>query len=259
MLKYITAIAFAVALAGSAAAGPLEDARVLDHMGLQEDATIVRQLHLAAAAGRPEAAYELAMLYLSCYIMVRYPYSCPDNEAAAGVLTDPAEHGHVPAQIVLGELYLFGGNGVSVDYQLALRLFEAAAAMNDSAAYYWLGEIYSIGLGVDADPDTATRWYLLAAANQGNADAQFELGLAYVDGDGMEVDYTVAYMWFDLAADGRIPAATARLDALTEAMTPDQIAGAQTLARNWLSQPCGTWPQPPCLLPGDGRLTIPSR
>lgn len=259
MFKRVVAIAFAVMLTGPAIAGPLEDARVLDQMGLPEDAALVRQLHLAAIGDRPEAAYELALLYISCRIWVRYPYSCPDNEGAAGVLTDLADRGYVPAQTVLGEIYLFGGNGVSVDYQLAVSLFEAAAAMSDSAAYYWLGEIYITGLGVDADPDAAARWYLLAAANQGNAEAQFELGLAYADGDGVPVDYATAYMWLNLAAVGRITAAASRLDALTDVMTPDQIAEAQSLARTWIPQACGQWPQPPCLFPGDGRIETPLR
>ena len=138
-------------------------------------------------------------------------------------------------------------------------MLEAAAVRSDSTAYYWLGEIYRIGLGVDADPDAAARWYLLAAANQGNAEAQFELGLAYAEGDGVSVDSASAYLWFQLAADGHIRAATSKLDALAETMTPNQIAEAQSLARAWRPHPCGTWPQPPCLLPDDGLITTPSR
>ena len=119
----------------------------MDEIGHPEDATVVRQLYLAAVAAQHDAAYELAIMYISCRILVRYPYSCPDNEPAAEVLTDPANRGYAPAQSLLGEMYLFGGNGVSVDYRSAMRLFTAAATKNDSAAYYWLVRFISSAWG----------------------------------------------------------------------------------------------------------------
>jgi protein involved in temperature-dependent protein secretion len=53
------------------------------------------------------------------------------------------------------------------------------------------------------------------------------------EGWGVPQDYVVAHMWFDLlAAQGDFKAANER-DKVAANMTPDQIAEAQRLARDW--------------------------
>ncbi len=58
----------------------------------------------------------------------------------------------------------------------------------------------------------------------------------YVDGSGVPQDYVMAHMWIDLAAakssDDRETYVTLR-DTLAALMTPEQIAQAQQLARDW--------------------------
>jgi TPR repeat protein len=69
-------------------------------------------------------------------------------------------------------------------------------------------------------------------------DTQFNLGLMYDNGAGVPQDYVQAHLWFNLAASHlakvqeRNSAASAR-DALAKRMTPEQIAEAQRLARDW--------------------------
>jgi len=70
-------------------------------------------------------------------------------------------------------------------------------------------------------------------ADQGNADAQIMLGYMFASGKGVLQDYIQAHLWFNLAAaQGKDRAVEAR-DKIAEVMTPQQVAEAQYLAREW--------------------------
>ena len=77
-----------------------------------------------------------------------------------------------------------------------------------------------------------------ACADQGLADAQANLGVMYARSLGVPLDYAQALKWFNLAASVFTPgkerdkAATNR-DLATPLMTPEQIAEAKNLARQW--------------------------
>ena len=70
--------------------------------------------------------------------------------------------------------------------------------------------------------------------------AQFNLGTMYYEGKGVPQDYIQAHMWSNLAAsrfsasraDGRDFSVKLR-DIAASKMTPEQIAEAQRLAREW--------------------------
>ena len=71
------------------------------------------------------------------------------------------------------------------------------------------------------------------AAEQGDAEAQFNIGVMYDNGRGVPQDDAQAHMWFNLAgARGHEKAREAR-DAVRARMTPEQVAEAQRLAREW--------------------------
>ncbi|MES9956406.1 MAG: SEL1-like repeat protein [Sedimenticola sp.] len=73
-------------------------------------------------------------------------------------------------------------------------------------------------------------------ANQNDADAQFMLGYMYAVGEGILQDYIKAHKWFNLAASqGKEGASNAR-EKVAARMTPQQVAKAQRLARNWKPQ-----------------------
>ncbi len=55
----------------------------------------------------------------------------------------------------------------------------------------------------------------------------------YVAGQGVPKDYVLAHMWLNLAAAKRVKKAGKGRDLLEILMTPDQIAEAQRLAREW--------------------------
>ena len=74
---------------------------------------------------------------------------------------------------------------------------------------------------------------LLPLAKQGNAVAQFFVGFMYDQGQGVAQDYIHAHTWFSLAgASGNADGIKYR-DIVARKMTPDQIAEAQRLAREW--------------------------
>lgn len=125
------------------------------------------------------------------------------------------------------------------DYATALRLLHPLANGGNRDAQYRLGIMYGTGQGVPQDYVDARKWYRMAA-DQGNADAQNNLGIMYVKGEGVPQDYVEAHRWFNLAAS-RYPAAETEKrntsvknrDLAAAMMTPQQIAEAQKLARDW--------------------------
>ncbi|MEI6557589.1 MAG: hypothetical protein WCO00_04220 [Rhodospirillaceae bacterium] len=70
-------------------------------------------------------------------------------------------------------------------------------------------------------------------ADQGDGMAQTNLGILYARGQGVSQDFVRAYMWLSLAASyGNSEGARYR-DIVVGHMTPDQIADAQRLSREW--------------------------
>jgi len=118
------------------------------------------------------------------------------------------------------------------DYDTALKEFRPLAERGKAVAQWSLGFMYERGQGVPQDYQEAMMWYRLAA-EQGSETAQLFLGEMYCCVKGAKEDLVQAHKWFNLAASqGRVSAKTAR-EELAERMTPDQIAEAQTLAREW--------------------------
>ncbi|MCP4305497.1 MAG: SEL1-like repeat protein [bacterium] len=70
-------------------------------------------------------------------------------------------------------------------------------------------------------------------AEQGDAEAQLRLGRMYAYGQGVPQDYVEAMKWFQLAAAQGHENAKKYRDLVAEQMTPDQLAEAQRLAREW--------------------------
>ena len=118
------------------------------------------------------------------------------------------------------------------DYATALRLFLPLAEQGKARAQAALGFLYYNGFGVPKDYAVAAEWNR-KAAEQGDAGAQLYLSFIYGDGLGVPKDYVLAYMWANLAASRGSEDAKKSRDLLEPLMTPDQIAEAQRLAREW--------------------------
>ena len=121
----------------------------------------------------------------------------------------------------------------------AERYTRRAAVRGHVMAQWSLGDMYEVGNGVEVDYAEAQKWYH-KAAEQGSAIGQFALGKMYEAGRGVSQGYLQAHMWFSLAAaqystKRKVNAAMWR-DDVAKRMTPDQIAEAQRLGREWLAQ-----------------------
>ena len=92
--------------------------------------------------------------------------------------------------------------------------------------------LFERGLGVPQDFTEAAKWYR-KAAQRGRVEAQLQLGHMYEQGAGLPRDYVLGHMWFSLAAAHGDDAAAKALNELASKMTPDQIAEAQRMAREW--------------------------
>jgi hypothetical protein len=135
-----------------------------------------------------------------------------------------------------GQVAYFSG-----DYATALKVWRPLAEQGDAPSQNMLGILYEAGQGVPQDYAEALRWFQLAA-ERGDPSAQNNLGSMYEDGEGVAKNYVLAHMWFNLAA-ARDPYPVWRdlyahdRDEVARLMTPDQIAEAQRLAREWKPKP----------------------
>jgi S1-C subfamily serine protease len=144
---------------------------------------------------------------------------------------DAAEHGESTAQSSLGRAYLIG-DGIPEDFVAAVKWLTKAAQQGDSDAQSNLGHCYAAGKGVPEDFVAAVKWYR-KAAEQGLDMAQSQLGSAYYNGKGVPRDYIEAYKWFSLSAAHGRENPKKFLDDVQRALTPDQIAEAQRLTREF--------------------------
>jgi TPR repeat protein len=145
-----------------------------------------------------------------------------------------AEQGVAGAQVNLGLMYE-NGSGVPQDYAEAVKWYRLAADQNHPRAQFLLGNMYANGRGVPQDGAEAVKWYG-KAAEQGDAFALTNLGIMYATGNGVPQDDVLAHLWFNVAAASGNEVAQKNRDFVSSTMTPDQIAEAQRLAREWLAK-----------------------
>ena len=120
--------------------------------------------------------------------------------------------------------------------QTTERLYVEACEAGDLIACNVFGLMYETGDGVPRDLSRAASLYEMACEG-GELVGCTNLGLMYADGRGVPQDDETAYMWFDLAASrftgiDREGVVKSR-DQLAAALTADQLAEAQRLAREW--------------------------
>ncbi len=158
-------------------------------------------------------------------------YNRGDYDTARREFRPLAEQGEAESQLALGLMYSTG-EGVPQDDQEAVRWFRQAAGQGIGEAQYILGSMYLQGLGVVQDYGEAAQWYR-RAAEQGNAAAQYNLGEMYALGRGVPHNYIQGYMWNSLAAAQGLKIAIRDQYVLESFITPEQLAEAQRLAREW--------------------------
>ncbi|QCE33129.1 sel1 repeat family protein [Acetobacteraceae bacterium] len=122
-------------------------------------------------------------------------------------LKEQAEAGNTEAQLYLGRVYWYGGDGlialteaqanekmVEQDYYKAVIWFEEAAKKGESRAQDYLGLAYASGAGKKVDLKQAFDWFEKSAL-QNNLCAQIHLAQAYAKGAGVAKDCRRAKDW----------------------------------------------------------------
>jgi TPR repeat protein len=181
----------------------------------------------AANRGHVDAAFDLGRFLLE--------RDQSEYVEAAKWLQVAAEHGHLRAAGILGELYLsdtylpqdaaqaqhwleigesesnpeaftslaklyVDGTAVDQDYAVAAYWLRLAAGRGSVSAHFNLGSLHRSGLGVPEDHEEAERCFR-QAGEQGNAEAAFHLGLLHSDEHSPLHDPAAATAWFARAAD----------------------------------------------------------
>lgn len=170
----------------------------------------------AANASVPEAQFAQANELL---------YGAQPNPAkAVPLLASAAQRGFVPAQRVLGTLYLTGADGVDVQADLAEQLLIAAARSGDLSAINNLGTAYLSGAVLDQNFETAIT--LLERASDANlARATFTLARVYDRGAGVPADSKRAMRLYRLAVQqGSLPARKHLAELVLADQFPENIA-----------------------------------
>lgn len=132
-----------------------------------------------------------------------------DFTEAANWARKAADHGNAGAQNLLGVAY-YRGEGVGKDPAEGVNWFRKAADQNYARAQVNLARCYHDGIGVRKDYVEAVKW-LGKAAEQNYAKAQGLLGQWYEDGQGVPKNYEEAVNWYRRAAEQKDPTAQWRL------------------------------------------------
>jgi TPR repeat protein len=122
------------------------------------------------------------------------------------------------------------------DRDMANRYMQAAQSGDDNAEFY-LGALYSAGVGVQQSDESAFRWFM-RAADQGHSHAMLIVSGLYAIGRGVPKDNVRAYEYaYIVNSATRIDEwrnGSRQLMGVLEArMTPDEISRARTDASRW--------------------------
>ena len=197
----------------------------------------IEEMHTAMEKGDPMAQFRFGQCCLNGWGMPRDPAAAGIwfRKAAQGFRA-AAEQGDAEAQDHLGMMYS-NGFGVPEDACESAKWCRKAAEQGYPAAQTRLGNKYRFGDGVPKDATEAANWFH-KAAEQGDREGQDRIGWAYYAGVGVEVDLVEAYKWMNLAAaQGDLSAKEIR-NSLEQSMSPEHIAEAQRLSREFKPMNC---------------------
>lgn len=220
----------ALILAGSAAAGPSEDAKTAFEAG--DYARALSLWRSQAASGNPDAQDHLGLLYQAGKGVAK------DDAEAVRWFRLAAQKGLPDAEYNLAGCYA-AGRGVSQDPAAADAWYAKAANQGHAGAEYEMGVRLRTGTDMPSVLLDAAEWFK-KAADQGVVAAQVNLAVMFAKGQGVTQDNVEALKWLDVVAR-RLPDADASqreaVDkiraALASKMSAEQIAYAEKFADTW--------------------------
>jgi len=122
------------------------------------------------------------------------------------------------------------------DRDMANRYLQAARSGDDDAQFY-IGALYSAGVGVPRSDEDAFRWFA-RAADQGHSHAMLILGGLYAIGRGVQKDNVKAYQYAYIVSSAtkveEFRNGSRQLMGVLEGkMTPNEVSRARTEASRW--------------------------
>jgi len=158
-----------------------------------------------------------------------------DLSEAALWMRKAADQGEPDAELMLSSMY-GSGDGVPQDLVQAVVWAQRAADQGNAGAQFELGAMYFNGTGVAQDKAKANV-YFLKAATQGEPRAQETLGQIYNVGQYGEGQFAsnkvIAYAFFNLSSAQGNKDAIREKEALSDSLTPEQIASGQAMTSRW--------------------------
>lgn len=179
----------------------------------------------SAAAGMPEAMYNLGVMYGDGHGVRR------DYPQAMQWFRKAADLNYPLAMLQLGRMYL-AGEGTPVDRAAAIAWLRKAADAGQSDAMYDLGICYYDADGVPRDFKQGASWFSKAAA-AGSVPAMGKLAVLYSRGRITAKDFDAhhAMAWFSKASQAGDSAATCAVGQLYE--NGDGVARDYAKAMTW--------------------------
>ena len=131
------------------------------------------------------------------------------------------------AQRILGMMYFIGQGGVAKVDAVAFHLLTQSAEQGHVPAMENLGDIWSMGEGIEHDATKAAEYYM-RAAHLGSTRGMCRMADLFYRGEGVPQDKTQSYMWLVLAAEAGVDV-TQNLQILATLMTEQEIDAAESL------------------------------
>ena len=222
---------------GDAIAQVILGFRYFRGMGVAKDFTeAVKWFQKAADQGNIDAENNLGACYANGFGLAQDKTEADKwyHKAAEQEFNETkflAGQGDAKAQFNVGLAYNIG-DVVEKNWDEAIVWYLKAAKQGYVYAQNNLAVCYARGSEKVQDKVQAAKWYY-RAAKQGLAASQNALGSCYANGEGLPKDYVEAYKWVNLAAAQANEDARGNLSIIEQWMTPEQIAQAQELAREF--------------------------
>jgi Sel1 repeat len=145
------------------------------------------------------------------------------------------------------------------DQEMADRYSQAAQA-GDNDAQFYLGALYSAGVGRPRSDEEAFKWFS-RAADQGHSHAMLVLSGLYAIGRGVSKDNASAYKWaYIVSAGTKVDeyrnGSRQLMGVLETRMTPAEVSQAKAEAGRWRAVSSPARPLAPSVQPSSSSLSI---
>jgi TPR repeat protein len=161
-------------------------------------------------------------------------YFANDFDSALPSCIKAAKQGVANAQFLLGVMH-FNGEATPKDDKQAIYRYTKASEQGIADAQFNVGEMHYKGEGTPKDYKQAFYWFT-KAAEQGTVDSQYNLGAMSANGRGTPKNNVLAYVWWNIAAAQGNKSAEKNRGIIEGIMTPDQIAEAQKLSKEYYAK-----------------------